>query len=69
MLGVTGALTRVLPAATGPVNVIGAGLDESIEVEIEVLAKHALEMGSGDNVKEVRDHTIGDKRLALTVEI
>ena len=69
VLGVRLALARVVPAAAGPVDVVGAGLDQVVEVGVEVLAVHPLEVGAGDDVEEVRDHAVGDEHLAVVVEV
>jgi hypothetical protein len=69
VLGVAGALARVLPPAARPVNVIGARFNQTVKVGIEVLAEHSLEVGAGYHVKEVSDHTIGNECLTMIVEV
>ena len=63
------ALTRVGPPAAGPVDVIGTALEQAVEITVEVLAVHALEVRAGDDVEEVRDHAVGDESLPVIVEI
>src|SRR6202522_1635556 len=48
---------------------VGAGLQKRIAMRCEVFAKHPLKMCARDDVKKVRDHAIGDKRLAHVVEV
>ena len=42
---------------------------QAVEMRVEVLAEHPLEVGAGDDVEEVRDHAVGDERLAVVVEV
>ena len=69
VLRVALALARVGPVAAGPVDVVGAGLDQAVGVRVEVLAEHPLEVRAGDDVEQVRDHAVGDERLAVVVEV
>ena len=62
-------LARVLPLAAGPVEVVGTGRHQLIEVGIEVVAVHPLEVRAGDHAEQVRDHAVGDERLAEVVEV
>ncbi len=62
-------LARVLPAPAGPVQVVGAGLHQLVEVRVEVVAVHPIEVGAGDHAEQVGDHAVGDERLAVVVEV
>ena len=63
------ALARVGPVSSGPVKVVSAGLEQAVEVGIVVLAEHPLVMRAGDDMEQMRDHAVGDERLAMVVKI
>ena len=48
---------------------VGTGLHQLIAIRHHVFAEHALKVGAGDDVKQVRDHAVGDERLAQIVEV
>src|SRR5438132_10177965 len=63
VLALAGA--RTLPRTARPVKMIGAGVDQTVAVGVEVLAIHALEMGARHHVPEMADDAVGDEHLAV----
>ena len=49
--------------------VIGTGRHQVVDERREVVAVHALEVRAGDHAEQVRDHAVGDERLAEVVEV
>ena len=61
---------RLVPFPAGvPMIVIGVLLDQAVGVRREFLAVHALVMRAGDQVPEVPDDGVREKRLAVPVPI
>ncbi len=62
-------LIHARPAVSGPMAMIGNGLDVAVHVRVEVLPPLALVDPAGNDMPEVRDHTGADEQLPLCVVI
>src|SRR5262249_41987804 len=63
------AAARAGPVAAAPVEVVGATLDQTETVRVQVLAVHADEVSAGHDVEEMLDDTVGDEQLAVLVPV
>ena len=63
-------LADVTPVFDGiPVKMVGGLLDGLVDVGVEMLAVHALQVRAGDRVPEVTDHGVDEEQLAVFVPV
>ena len=60
---------RLLPLASGPMQMVGALRHEFIHVRFRIDAIHPLVMGPRDHMPQVADHIIGKHHLAKVVVV
>src|SRR5262245_29330739 len=63
------AAARIGPVAARPVQMLRGRVDQLVGVTIIVEAVHPLVVGARNHVPEMADHAVGEKALAMLVEI
>ena len=61
--------SRTLPISTFPMSVIGTGVDQFVQVRIEVGTGHALVVRAMHQVPQMADHTIRKEAMAQLIEV